>query len=152
MRRYIFLIFILAGIYSCKEVFEAPPQALLDVSFLNSTTNKAISPKVTIWGDGLKYLWVKDTITDRILLPLSTNDTTVFLVSFDSKIDILTITHETLQKYASMETGFYYEFKLKNIDFTLNRIDSIRINDSLVTKTWNENITLYLRPLPSGTD
>jgi hypothetical protein len=152
MRRFLSLFLLLIFVYSCKEVFEAPPQALLDLSFINSTTNKAISPKVTIWGDGLKYLWVKDTVTQRILLPLSANDTTIYLISLDSKIDILTITHQTIQKYASMETGFYYEYKLKKIDYTRNRIDSIRITDSLVTKKWNENIKLYIRPLPAGTN
>ena len=47
---------------------------------------------------------------------------------------------------------FYYEYKLRNIDFSQNRIDSILITDSLVTKTWHENIKLYIRPLPSGSN
>ena len=47
-----------------------------------------------------------------------------------------------------METGFYYEYKLDTIEFTHNRLDSIKIIDSLVTIKWNENIKLYIRPLP----
>jgi hypothetical protein len=129
-------------------VFEAPPQSLLQVSFLNSTTKNSISPEVTIWGVGLEYLWVKDTTLKEILIPLSTNDTTNYLFSFDSTIDTITFIHETTQKYASMETGFYYEYKLDTIEFTHNRLDSIKIIDSLVTIKWNENIKLYIRPLP----
>lgn len=152
MRRFLFICIVLITFYSCKEVFEAPPQALLDISFINSTTKKAISPNISIGGDGLKYFWVKDTVAQRILLPLSSNDTTVYLISLDSRIDILTIMHQTILKYASMETGFYYEYKLKKIEYTNNRIDSIRITDSLVTKKWNENIKLYIHPLSAGTN
>jgi hypothetical protein len=39
---------------------------------------------------------------------------------------------------------------LKSINYTNNRIDSISITDSLVTKKWNENIKLYLSPLATG--
>jgi hypothetical protein len=84
------------------------------------------------------------------MLPLSANDTTSFLISFDSHIETVTFIHETYQKYASMESGFYFEFKLRLIDHTKNRIDSIQIIDSLVTTKWHENIKLYIRPLPVG--
>lgn len=150
MKRFFYLIIVLIAVTACKEVYEEPPQAFIQTTFLNSETKKAISPTITIWGIGLEYLWVKDSVLQKILLPLSSNDTTSYLISFDSQIDTVTFIHETFQKYASMETGFYFEYKLQSIDFTNNRIDSILITDSLVTKKWNENITLYLRPLPTG--
>lgn len=150
MKRFLYLIVVLVALAACKEVFEVPPQAYIQATFLNSETKKAISPKTTILGIGLEYLWVKDSVLQKILLPLSANDTTSYLISFDSKIDTVTFIHETYQKYATMESGFYFEYKLKSIDYTNHRIDSILITDSLVTKKWNENITLYLSPLATG--
>lgn len=150
MKRFLYLIFILIIVSACKEVFEMPPQSLLKATFLNSSTKKAISPIVTVWGIGLDSLWVKDSLLQEIILPLSTNDTTNYLISFDSRIDTITFFHETTQKYASMESGFYYEYKLRSIDYTHNQIDSIQITDSLITKKWHENIKLYIRPLPVG--
>jgi hypothetical protein len=150
MKRFLYLIVVLIAFAACKEVFELPPQALIQATFLNSETKKAISPKTTIYGIGLEYLWVKDSVLQKILLPLSSNDTTSYLIAFDSKTDTVTFIHDTYQKYASMESGFYFEFKLKSINYTNNRIDSISITDSLVTQKWNENIKLYLSPLATG--
>jgi len=152
MKRIFYLIFILIVAMACKEVFEAPPQSLLKATLLNSTTNKADTSIVTIRGIGVDSILYKDSTLTGFLLPLSANDTTIFLMSFDSKIDTITFIHETSMEYVSMESGFYNEYKLHNIDFTKNRIDSILITDSLVTKTWHENIKLYLRPLPSGSN
>ncbi|HAQ17613.1 MAG TPA: hypothetical protein DCR40_00065 [Prolixibacteraceae bacterium] len=150
MKRFLYLICILIAASGCKEVFEAPPQSFLKVSFLNSSTKATISPKVSVLGVGLENMWVKDSVLKEILLPLSVNDATSYLISLDAKNDTITFIHETIQKYASMESGFYFEYKLQSIDFTNNRIDSILITDSLVTKKWNENIKLYVHPLPSG--
>jgi hypothetical protein len=150
MKRFLYFTFILIVLCACKEVFLPPPQALVKLSLLNSTTKKAMSSTVSVWGIGREKVWMKDSVVEEILLPLSTNDTTNYLVYFDSQVDTLSFIHETYQKYASMETGFYHEFKLKSIDYTHHRIDSIRITDSLVIKTWNENIKLYLHPLSAG--
>jgi len=135
---------------ACKEVFEAPPQSLLQASLLNSETNKAITPRISVIGAGLDSLWIYQEDLSSFLLPLSQKDTTTFLISFDSYIDTLTFFHETRLKYASMETGFYFDYKLDSIAFTHTRIDSILITDSLITTKWNENIKLYIRPLPAG--
>ena len=150
MRRYLYLIFFLMIAAACKEVFEAPPQSLLQASLLNSETNKAITPRISVIGAGLDSLWIYQEDLSSFLLPLSQKDTTTFLISFDSYIDTLTFFHETRLKYASMETGFYFDYKLDSIAFTHTRIDSILITDSLITTKWNENIKLYIRPLPAG--
>jgi hypothetical protein len=144
------MILFLISAVACKEVFEAPPQALLKAMLLNSTTGGTTSPTVSIRGIGLETYLFKDTALSVLNLPLSANNKSSFLISFDSISDTITFTHEASMKYASMETGFYNEFKLKSIGFSKNRIDSIQITDSLVTKTWHENIKLYLRPLLSG--
>jgi hypothetical protein len=150
MKRLIYLLSILVIGYACKEVYEIPPQTFVQASFLNSSTKATVSQKVTVWGSGQKYLWVKDSLLQKILLPLSANDTTSFVISFDSKIDTITFIHQTIQKFDTMESGFYFEYKLQSIDYTNNQIDSIVITDSLVTKKWNENIKLYLNTPVTG--
>jgi hypothetical protein len=150
MKRLIYLILILFTAFACKEVYESPPQAFVQAVLLNSSTKAAVSQKVTVWGIGQEYLWVKDSLVQKILLPLSSNDTTSFLISFDSKIDTITFIHQNIQKFDSMESGFYFEYKLQAIDYSNNRIDSVVITDSLVTKKWNENIKLYLTPSTTG--
>lgn len=147
MKRLLYLICILLAVAACKEEFEAPPKAMLQVNFLNSITKDTISSKTTMKGWGQEYLWVKDSVLQDILLPLSSNDSTRFIVSFDSVIDTITFFHQTILKYESMESGFYNEYKLRSIVNTKNRIDSVEISDSLITKNWNENIKLYLHPL-----
>ena len=150
MKIFSYLIFILIVASACKEVYDLPPQAFVGTSFLNSNTQKAFSSNITVWGDGPQSLWLNDTILQKVMLPLSSNDTTKLMISFDSNVDTITFIHETYQKYESMETGFYYEYKLKSIDYTHHRIADIQIADSLVTINWHENIILYLRPLPAG--
>jgi len=152
MKRFLFLICIVIVVMACKEIYEAPPQALLQAYFLDSSTKKPVTPLVSVQGIGRDMLWISDTILSGIVLPLSLNDTTSFLISFDSKVDKIAIIHSSTQKYASMETGFYYEYKLKAIESSHNRIDSIQITDSLITKDWHENIKIYIHPLPAGTN
>jgi hypothetical protein len=152
MKRIAYLIFILIVFSACKEVYEAPPQALLQATILNSSDKKSISPSISMLGLGLDSLWVNQTELSTALFPLSTKGNTVFLISFDSYIDTLTFFHKTNLQYASMETGFYNDYVLDSIYFTHNRIDSISITDSLVTTKWHENIKLYIRPLPAGSN
>jgi len=148
MKRFLYLICMLIVATSCKEVFVAPPQALLQATFYNSATNIAYSPVISVLGVGRDtLLYAQDTIP-RAYLPLTKRDTTHYIIWLDSKADSITFIHETRQKYASIETGFYYEYTLLSVRFTHNRIDSIKIIDSLVTIKWNENIKLYIHPLP----
>lgn len=148
MKRFIYPILILLGIIGCKEVFEAPPQALLLATYYNSTTNIAMSPTITVQGVGRDSLLYDEEVMPKMLFPLTLHDTTRYIIWLDSKADSITFVHETTQKYASVETGFYYEYKLLSVAFTHSRIDSIKIIDSLVTTQWNENIKLYIQPLP----
>jgi hypothetical protein len=152
MKRFFYLISFLVAFSACKEVYEAPPQALVEAKFLDSKTNKTISSSITVQGIGVETTWVKDTLLQGIILPLSPIDTTSFVITFDSTVDTLTFFHETFKKYDSMETGFYYDFIIKSVESTHHRIEAIQIIDTLVTKDWHENIELYLRPLPAGSN
>ena len=149
MKRLIVPFFILLLVMGCKEIFEAPPQALLLASFHNSSTKIAMSPVITIQGVGRDTLWVNEQSSYNVLLPLTFKDTTRYIISLDSKTDSLIFVHTATKKYASVETGFYYEYKLHSVRFTRNRIDSLQIIDSLVTTKWHENIKLYIHPLPA---
>ena len=150
MKRFIYSILFLLGITGCKEIFEAPPQAFLLAKFYNSTTDKEMSPTITVQGVGRDSLLVDEVISNNMLFPLTLKDTTRYIIWLDSTADSITFVHEAIQKLASLETGFYYEFKLLSVSFTNNRIDSLTIIDSLVTTKWNENIKLYIQPLPAG--
>ena len=150
MKQFLLLIVILFIASACKEIFELPPQAKLQATITNPTTNLAMKSQVTFKGIGRDSLWVSDTSVSLITFPLSTKETTSFIVSFDSTVDTISFNHTSTQKYGSMETGFYYEYKLKSINSTHHRILSIDITDSLVTTIWHENIKLNISPLPTG--
>ncbi len=152
MKRFWSVLLFLFMIMACKEVYETPPQALLQASILNSSTKKTMNSTITLFGVGLDSLWLYETDLSTIMFPLNGTDTSKFIIALDSKTDTLTFYYKTIQKYASMETGFYYEFMLKEIKSSHSRIDSIQITDSLVTKSWHENIKLYIRPLSAGTN
>jgi hypothetical protein len=146
MKRLVYLVGILLLAMACKEVYEEPPQSFLWATIYGSDTNKPISPVTTVQGVGVDYNWFGDTAGSNLLLPLTIKDTSRFIVWMDGTSDSLTFIHQTEQKYVSMETGFYYEYKILSVRFTQNRIDSVRITDSLVTRNWNENIKLYIHP------
>jgi len=152
MKQLLYLICFLLVVTACKEEFEAPPKALVQLTLLNSSTKGTISAKTTVLGKGQTTPWINDSTVSKILLPLSSNESTCFRVSFDSKVDTITFYHSTTLKYASMESGFYNEYKLRSIVNTHNRIDSIQIRDSLITTNWHENIKLYLHPLSAGSN
>ena len=152
MKRILQFIFLLIIGTSCKEVYDLPPQSMLQATFMNSETNKALTLNVSAIGLGLDNYLLKDSTIKTLLFPLKSTDTTNYVVTFDSSIDTITFLHQTFQKYDSMESGFYYEYKLDSIIHTHNRIDSIQITDSLITKKWHENIKLYIRPLPAGSN
>ena len=152
MKRFVYLIGFLILAMACKETFEAPPQSLLVASIFNSTTDKAMSPVTTAQGVDNSLFLFGDTAVSKILFPLTFKDTTRYIVWLDATSDSLTFVHQAFKKYDSVETGFYYEYRLLSVRFTQNRIDSVKITDSLVTKNWNENIKLYVHPLPSGSN
>jgi len=146
MKRILFLVFLSILCQACREVYEDPPQALVEAMFMDSKTEKPISSKVSVIGIGQESYWVNDTLVSGMILPLSPDTITKFSMSFDSKTDTIVFIHDTFKKYDSMETGFYYDFKIKSVSSTNHRIDLIVITDSLVTKIWHENIKIYLRP------
>ncbi|HKJ43881.1 MAG TPA: DUF6452 family protein, partial [Sunxiuqinia sp.] len=66
------------------------------------------------------------------------------------QIDTLTIYQEPQLIFESAETGFYFDYKIKDIDYTHRRLVDDEVTDSLVTRNWHENIQLYISPLPAN--
>ncbi len=152
MKNLIFLILFLIIVSACKEVFDIPPQSRIKATLYNSATKASITPTITIKPVGRDSLFYNNKSSNSFILPLSPDQSTSFQVIFDSVIDTITFFHQTNTVYESMESGFYYEYKLKQINSTKNRISSIQITDSLVTNTLHENIKIYIVPLLSGSN
>lgn len=150
MKQLVFLIILLIVETACKEVFDIPPQSRLKATLYNSTTKESISPVITIKPIGHDSLFYNKLSSNSFILPLSPEQSTSFQLTFDTFVDTITFYHETNTQYESMESGFYYEYKLKKIGTSKNRIVSTQITDSLVTNILHENIKIYIRPLSSG--
>ncbi len=152
MRHFFSLIMIILAIVACEETFNNPPRSELvaRVEFSSGAANP--DPFISVYGAGQDSIWISQIQTREFNLPLSTLESTSMVVLFDSIADTLTIVHENTINYESVESGFYYEYWIKNISHTFNRIDSLVVLDSAVTQTWNENIKLYITDLPADTE
>ncbi len=144
-----FILFILA-IAACKEIYDPPPQAMLEASIEHSNPDITSTPKVSVYGVGQDSIWIYQEQLTTIRLPLTSYNNSSFVILLDSIVDTLTIVHDNIFKYESMESGFYNEQWILNIEHTLNRIDSVVVVDSAVTKNWHENIQLYISTLAAS--
>jgi hypothetical protein len=142
---------IILAIAACEETFDKPPRSELVARVKFSSGAENADPFISVYGVGQDSIWISQVQTKEFNLPLSTLESSSFVVLFDSIADTLTIVHENTINYESVESGFYYEYWIKDISYTFNRIDSLVVLDSAVTQTWNENITLYITDLPADT-
>ena len=152
MRQFFLLIMMILAVAACEETFNNPPRAevVARVEFSSGAANA--DPFISVYGVGQDSIWISQVQTKEFNLPLTTVESTSLVVLFDSIADTLTVFHENTINYESVESGFYYEYWIKDIQHTFNRIDSLVVLDSAVTQTWNENITLYITDLPADTD
>ena len=151
MRQFFSLIMIILTIAACEETFDKPPRSELVAQVKFSSGAENADPFISVYGVGQDSIWISQVQTKEFNLPLSTLESSSFVVLFDSIADTLTIVHENTINYESVESGFYYEYWIKDIRHTFNRINSLVVLDSAVTQTWNENITLYITDLPADT-
>jgi hypothetical protein len=152
MRHFLSLIMVILAVIACEETFNTPPRSELvaQVKFSSGAAND--NPFISVYGLGQDSIWIDSVQTNEFNLPLSTLESSSFVVLFDSIADTLTVFHENTINYESIESGFYYEYWIENISHTFNRIDSLVVLDSAVTETWNENIILYITDLPADTE
>jgi len=150
MRKIFYSLFFLAAMAACQDLYDAPPQALLEVKITNVDTLSTRIPKVSVYGVGQDSIWIYQEQTNIFRLPLSVEETTSFVLLLDSIADTLTIKHTNELIFESAESGFYHEHKILDVGHSLNRIDDYEVTDSMVTKNWHENIELYILSLPAG--
>ncbi|MGQ8336339.1 DUF6452 family protein [Sunxiuqinia sp. A32] len=150
MKRIASFIILIIAIVACEDIYEAPPQALLEVNVQNSNPNATRVPKVSVYGVEQDSIWIYQEQTQNFRLPLRPHEYSSFVLLLDSIADTLTVHHETIFKYGSLESGFYNEHWINEIENTFHRIDSVVVVDSAVTKNWHENIKLYIGPIPAS--
>lgn len=152
MKQLKILFILIVAAAACKEIFEPPPQSLLEVRVEYSESTTTGSPKISVYGVDQDSIWIYQEQTRQIWLPLSKTGSSSFVMLFDSIPDTLTVIHDTELKYGSMVTGFYYEYWIREIEHSWNRIDSVILKDSAVNNFWHENIRLYIHTLPTDTE
>ena len=150
MKKLTYFIFLIVAIIACKEVYDPPPQALLEATIKYSDLDASGTPKVSVQGVDQDSIWIYQESLTEFGLPLTAQSNSEFVILLDSIADTLNILHENDFKYESMESGFYNEHWILDIEHTLHRIDSVVVVDSAVTKNWHENIQLYISTLTAG--
>lgn len=151
MKHFLSILLVLA-MAACEETFDNPPRSELVAQIRFSSGTQQDNPFLSVYGLEQDSIWISQVQTNAFNLPLSTAESSSFAVLLDSIADTLIIAHENTINYESLESGFYYEYRIKEISHTFNRIDSIVVLDSAVTQTWNENIILYITDLPSESE
>lgn len=131
-------------LYGCDETFDLPPSVYAGIYISYSDSDITSSPTISAYRLGIDSLFIDSVSTNKISVPFSIDDSSTFIFTIDSIIDTLTIYHINTLKEESIESGFYYEYEITNINVTKNRIDSVAILDSTVTSTWNENLNIYI--------
>lgn len=152
MKQVKIMLLLLMAFAACKEVFETPPQSLVEVAVAYSDGKQTGSPAISVQGVDRDSIWIYQVKTKQFRLPLSLYDSSSFVVLFDSIPDTLTIYHDTKLSYESMESGFFTEHFITGIKHSWNRIDSLMVVDSTVNQFWHENIRLYIANLPADSE
>lgn len=152
MKQFLSMILLILVLAACEETFDTPPRSELVAQIKFSSGTQQDNPVISAYGIEQDSIWISQVQTDEFNLPLSTLESSSFAIIFDEIADTLVISHENTINYESIESGFFYEYRIKDISHTFNRIDSIVVLDSAVTQTWNENIVLYITDLPADTE
>ena len=139
--QFLILLFIAAA---CKEVFDRPPQSLVQVGLYGIDTQTALSTLVSIHGLNQDSVWIDGESLSVFQLPLDQSGQAIFVLLMDSVADTITINYSSELAYESMESGFYTTHNIQSFSNTWNKIDSVSVTDTVVISTWHENIQLYL--------
>ncbi|MFV0291465.1 MAG: DUF6452 family protein [Mangrovibacterium sp.] len=138
------LVFVFWG---CQEVYDIPPQSQVQINFYGVDEEEEVSSKsilLSIKGVDSDSVWVSAVKTNSFVLPLGNSGVDTFELMMDSVVDQLRITYTPILNYESMSTGFYYDYHIKSVEFTSNKINEVYLIDTLVIDTAHENIQLLL--------
>lgn len=158
--RLIIILFTLSTSFmSClnEDVCEDVATLPVRIGFYKVDTTTATSPKmaidsITVFGlgnDSILYNNIYDVA--QIEVPLNSNiDSCAFVIRFPDLEDADTGSYDTLwfiyerqPNLISMDCGFVTFYELKRINYTVNRIDSLHIDDSNIRNTLNEHIKIF---------
>lgn len=64
--------------------------------------------------------------------------------------DVVTFHYTSIPYFASEECGAYYQYLIRDVEYTRHLIDSVAVPDSLVTNVEMERIRVYIRTSDSG--
>lgn len=109
---------------------------------------------VIVNGDGIDSLLYDSVSVSTMELPLRINDTvSVFVVrqlyasvnDTSYFTDTLWVQHENSLEFVSMECGSVVVNKIKDVQWTLNRIDSVIVIDGNVIRGGKSNMKIFVR-------
>lgn len=81
-----------------------------------------------------------------VFLPFRPNDgETEFSVSANGLSDVITFWYESTPYFASAECGAIWRYRILNLEWSRNLIDSVAIVDSLITNVDSEQIKIILK-------
>lgn len=109
---------------------------------------------VIVHGAGVDSLLYDSVRLKTMELPLQMNDSvSVFVIQqlYESPndtcyvTDTLWVTHENTIEFVSVECGGVVVNKIKNVLWTLNRIDSVVILDENVNRTGKDNLKIFVK-------
>lgn len=81
-----------------------------------------------------------------VFLPFRPADgETEFQVSANGLSDVITFWYDSTPYFASAECGAIWRYRIRNVEWTRNLIDSVAIVDSIITNVDSEQIKLILK-------
>lgn len=156
MRRILLFFSLILIVVACKDVFTSPPKAFLNATlrYTDRAKDTALIDNIIVSVVGVDrfdpWIWNDTLIRSEssakrtVLIPLNDTQNTDYIFVLNNLWDTIRIVADSKLIYESMETGFYPEFKIRSIEHTKHRIDYIEVEDSAVTKEWNENIIINI--------
>lgn len=129
----------------------------MNVNFYKKSNNAAFTDTVTIFGlldGGIEYdsILYNAQRLKSVTLPLRLdNDSTSFVFNFLTAAGILwaqdtiTFVHRNDPHFISEACGFVMYFKLDTVIYTTDHIDSISVNNNMITNDPSENIRIFFK-------
>lgn len=139
---------IFASLTSCTpgSCFEKT-DSLLDASFYDNATNKAIAPdSLTVFGLGVdtNKIYSASKSIKKASLPLnSASGNSVFIMKINKLTDTISVFYSSYPHLISKECGYTYYHHIDSVFHSRNIIVSIFINQRTVTNLDEENLRIY---------
>ena len=139
---YALLMFVSCTPGSCFE----ETNSYVKADFLLYSNRKITAPdSLTLYGigsDSIRYK--KASRVQPALIPLNASDDNCsFVIRINGITDTISFSYSTFVHLISKECGYTYYHNLDSVNSTLHNIDSIYINQRIVTNLNGTNISIY---------